>query len=416
MAPKRQLGIGKAQAAKKQRAGTSESAKDEAPIVDTTTIELCEEADADDEQGQLLALWHTYTKLNRDSELLVNGVVHECDRLLRASKGVAPGSDGTQPEKPLPASFYAVYALALAELAKYHLQDVGQVAQYYEMALEFCDAEEHSEDARILFARSQILLNQIALQYVAHLDVSSVVGKDCPELSQRFDECLRLYDIGEKIAMDDNRLFNSETHEILCTVNDLLEIVDRFGHDDLEEEDEDEDEDDGEEDEIVLEKNHPLQAMKSTDKYNKWWRKHTFNFYENMPKDSPDALVRKVAAQLGQANLQSAQPYVEAYNALEYDDDYADKQEFNGLSKEKALQKALEHVRQGLDLLETAQDADDVELWVVVAEAHIALGNLYPVDSFEQESEYAKAQGLLIKANNVTNGKYQEVLDNLLDE
>lgn len=415
MAPKRQLGIGKAQAAKKQHTDKADAVKEEAPIVDTTTIELCEEADADDEQGQLLALWHTYTKLNRDSELLVNGVVHECDRLLRASKGVAPGSDSTQPETPLPAKFYAVYALALAELAKYHLQDVDQVGQYFEMALEMCDAEKYPEDADILFARCQILLNQITLQYIAHLDVSSVVGKDCPELSQQLEECLRLYSAGEKIALEDKRMFNSETHEILCIMYDLLEIVDRFGHDDLEEEDEDDEAEEDEEDEIVLEKEHPLHAVKSSDKYHELWRKHTQTFSENMPKDSPKALVRKVSAQLGQASLQFAQPYVDAYNALEYDDDYADKQEYNGLNREEALKEALTHVRHGLEYSQAAQDADDVELWVAVAEAHVALGNLYPVDSFEQESEYAKAQELLVKANNVTNGKYQEVLDNLID-
>lgn len=77
----------------------------------------------------------------------------------------------------------------------------------------------------------------------------------------------------------------------------------------------------------------------------------------------------------------------------------------------------------GIKLLETAinylrdsWDDDNVESWVNLSESLISLGNLYDLDSKQQLNCYKEAEDILIKANNVTNGKYKDILENLLDE
>ena len=64
--------------------------------------------------------------------------------------------------------------------------------------------------------------------------------------------------------------------------------------------------------------------------------------------------------------------------------------------------------------MKRAKDEEDPETWVGIAEAMISLGNLYEVDSKQQDDLYVEAEKILKKANNVTNGKFKEELDNLL--
>ena len=64
--------------------------------------------------------------------------------------------------------------------------------------------------------------------------------------------------------------------------------------------------------------------------------------------------------------------------------------------------------------MKQAQDEQEPETWVNVAEAMISLGNTYEIDSKEQEETYKEAEAILVKANNATNGKYEDILENLM--
>ena len=66
--------------------------------------------------------------------------------------------------------------------------------------------------------------------------------------------------------------------------------------------------------------------------------------------------------------------------------------------------------------LKKAQDDDDPDTWVNVAEAMISLGNMYEMDSPDQEKWYDEAEKILVRANKATQGKYREILENLRGE
>ena len=413
---KRPLGIGKAAKSKKQK-------KVEEPAqLNELTVELAEEIDANDELGQLKGLWHTYIKSDKDNELVVNGVIHECDRLLRNNEG----------KDDLPDFFYSIYGMGLYELAHFHTDDNKKVKEYFEASLERIESglEKYPESIDILFAKSKILVNQIPLQHISQLDVESDIKDHC-DLAELLDNALAPYELAEKTAESSKQyeLFNTENLEILQALDDLLEIVDNFGKDTLEGED---DEDDDSEP-IELHKNHPLHGISQSDKYNQWWRDHTIKFlefvdlegkklkidFEAKTKEEDEVhdlipLRRELCYRLGQSYLQESEVPTSVFTSLKYDEDFKDETELHGLTCEQAQNIGQELITTALKYLKGAKNENDPETWVNEAEAMISLGNLYEVDSAEQEKCYKDAEKILNKANNVTNGKYEDVLENLL--
>lgn len=135
------------------------------------------------------------------------------------------------------------------------------------------------------------------------------------------DTALEIYELAEVKANESKNyeVFNDlETLDILQALDDLLDIVDNFGKNNLEEEEEDEDEetekdngDDEDEVEIELTEDHPLYVIKTSDKYNQWWRDHTHTYLDNLKEiDSKDVLpevLREVNHRLGQSYLQESE-------------------------------------------------------------------------------------------------------------
>ncbi|GMG38807.1 unnamed protein product [[Candida] boidinii] len=141
---KRPVGIGKLNKQKKRKLEDSRSespekkiaGKEDTPEVATTefstesnelTVKLNEEVDPNDPISQLRGLWHTWLKSEKDNEMILNGVIHECDRMLRKvhnlssdTKDKISKSEDNENEIKLNGEFYSIYALALAELASFH--------------------------------------------------------------------------------------------------------------------------------------------------------------------------------------------------------------------------------------------------------------------------------------------------------
>ncbi|MCH0628409.1 hypothetical protein JNB11_00230 [Kocuria palustris] len=433
---KRHLGLGKALKNNKKAKTVEDAVKDEEKHDQgQLTVELAEEADADDDLGQLKALWNTYADGDRDNELMVNGVIHECDRILRAHDN-AENTDRIE----LPDYFHAIYGQALAELAKFHSDDNDKVDEYFKASIERLDLglQAHPRLIAIQFAKARVLCEQLPLQYISRLTMDSE-GDLLPTL----DTALEWYEKAESQATIEANyaVFDDHTLEILQIVDDTLEIVDNFGKAQHDEEDGDaHDDEEEDEDEIPeLPMTHPLYNIRAMDKYNNWWREHTVKFMlmvehqlhgdgikidENeVPK--PEllkkhakrvALRRKLCGLLGQLYLQEAEFPLLVYTLLKYDDDHKDDKELDGLSLEKAQALAQELLKTAIKYLDWAVDDDDPETWVAVAEAKISLGNMYELDSPEQEQYYKEAETTLKRANNASNGKYQEILEGLLSK
>ncbi|KAI5951293.1 ETT1 [Candida jiufengensis] len=413
---KRTLGLRKAAKAKKQKVESTTTEETSSQPVESSksnelTIELPEGTDSNDEISELKGLYKTYIDSERDNELIVNGIIHECDRILRNHKD----------DQTLPPIFYKIYSIALSELTNFHTDDLKQIKEFFEASLERIDdgLEKYPKDIELLFTKSKILLNQIILQYVSQLDLESKLKED-NNIAELLDNALEIYQQAEDKAdeLENYEAFNNEEYlDILESVDDILEIIDDFGKEEKEEEEKEEEEEEEEEQEVLeLPETHPLYPIQNTDEYNEWWRDHTITYLNNLKKLSTPQpkLLKTINQRLGQSFLQESEGPTNIYITLKFDDDYEGIEELEGLSAKEALSLSQNLIEKALEHLKEAKDEDEPESWVTIAEAMITLGNLYDVESKEQDNLYEEAEELLRKANNVTNGKYQEALDNLL--
>lgn len=427
---KRTLGLGKAAKQKKQKISSETPEKSASPDIQSKGneihVELDEEVDPDDELNQLKGLWLTYVKGGRDNEMVLNGIIHECDRLLR----------NQSEETKLPAEFHSTYALALSDLANFHTEDSADsnIKQYFDAALERISLGQdvYPDSIELGFALANVIFARIPMEFISKWNVDSKKSSDSVDLKALITEALESYEKSEESVklLKNYSLLDNNVFETLKAFDDLLEIVNNFGQEDsLAEGLDSDDEEEQEVKEIKLSKKHPLYEVyhRSSDKYFQWLVKHGSEFGTLVNDDLKHLLkktdelstketrqlefLKQVSAWCGQLLLQAAEKPSQIFTAITYDDG---EPEIEGYTAAKAQEEAQSYIKQAVKFFENAEEEEDPKTWVDVAEALIDLGNVYDYESKDQIATYALAEKRLRRANNATNGKYQEILDNLL--
>ncbi|GEQ66939.1 hypothetical protein JCM33374_g602 [Metschnikowia sp. JCM 33374] len=455
MAAKRHLGLGKAAASKKQKSSEAEtiptSSTPNSAQANELTVELEEEVSANDAMGQLRALWRDFIKAQDRSELKVNGIIHECDRILRKTHvrdvkahgkiehASANGQqeNGTAMDKvdeisdeeeiELTGEFYGIYGLALSSLAFFYTEEPTKVEEFFSEAKDriYVGKSKFPDSISLLFAEARVLINEIPLTSISPLTVDSKVSMEHREVASLLDECLSVWERAEKLSEErkDYKYYNLENSDFLQALDDLLDMVDNFGRESLEGKDSDAEEEE-DDDELILSPKHPLFVIAETDKYNLWWREHTQRFLNNLNEkirsesisesnnhDTNLILRRELSKRLGQSLLLEAEEPSNVFTTLTY---YSkDQTSLSGLTREEARKIGQDLLTKAIQFLKDAQDEEEPDSWAALAEAMISLGNMYDLDSSEQESIYKEAEEILVRANNATNGRYEKILENL---
>lgn len=421
---KRHLGLAKAAKAKKHKQNPEQDAEQPLDLAENQlTVELDEEIDPNDAVGQVSALWRTFSQSDDKNELMVNGIIHECDRILRKAHNEQKLDDNEVIE--LSGRFYAIYAQALAALAFFHTEEAKKVAEFFKEASDRIELGKKAfpELVELLFAEARILMNKIPLTEVARMEADSRIGADFEDVSALLDKSLGVWEQAEEQAAkaSDFQHFNSENLDFLQALDDFLDMVDNFGAENME--GEDSDSEDEESALVELKEDHPLYATKKLDKYNKWWRDHSVVFLKHLDSqitaqnatDSKHPLLelkRELCKRIGQSYLMEAEEPSSIFTTLTY---YSkDAKEMNGLTREDAQRISQELFTEALKYLKQAQDEEDPDTWANVAEAMISLANTHDLESAEQEKIYHEAEKLLDRANIATNGLYEDILENLL--
>ncbi|EDO15652.1 hypothetical protein Kpol_473p11 [Vanderwaltozyma polyspora DSM 70294] len=405
---KRALGLGQKNREKKRKveSGSEGGSRNATPTVtNQIQIELGEGVDPDNELAQLHGLWLNYFKSERDDEYMLNGIVHECDRLIRQAQ------EDEEMAKQLNDRFHAIYALALSELTIFKAaEEEGKerklVSEFFGNALDRLSygqaAHPDSNLLKLVFAK--ILLQRIPLEYIFKLEVDS---------EEKLDLHQKLEDAKKNFVIVDSDLELS--YEVLNMLNDLLDIVENFGHEDDIEEGLDSDDEDGI-DLVELKTTHPLYQIQQQVPENYQWLRSSFDNLLESIKEKDSELFRSVARSIGELLLKEAEEPASTYLSIIYGNEDDDEDVEPTDESKEAQKKAQELTKKALEYLEKAQNEEDPKTWVQVAEAQIDLGNLLDYQSSEQESAYKKAEDILRKANKATKGKFQFILDNLLEK
>ncbi|SCU85442.1 LAFA_0D15676g1_1 [Lachancea sp. 'fantastica'] len=426
---KRTLGVGKQNKGlkkqKKSEAGTGAAASptpETTPAANQITVEVEENVDPENELVQLRGLWDTYFNSDRSDELVLNGIVHECDRILREANK-SDKNDENAASSTLTDEFYAIFALALSELTIFKAGEEEEeeddddkddakakktekaVSDFFDAALERCVSrlEKVPESPLLLLVKAKIALQRIPLQYISKL---TVTDKNASKL--------KLHEMLEQAKQD----FKADVNypelvlEVLQQFDDLLDIVENFGHEDDIDEGLDSDAED-ELEEVKLSSKHPLYQIREELPENYAFLREQLKSLLKLVPQSKGKLYRSISRKLGQLHLTAAEKPSQVFLHLTYEND-EDEKDIDGLTAPVAQTEALGFVTDAVKYLEQASEDDEPQTWVDVAEALTDAGNLHDAESKEQEECYAKAEKLLRKANTATHGKYQDILENLL--
>ncbi|KAL3233571.1 Enhancer of translation termination 1 [Nakaseomyces bracarensis] len=398
---KRPLGLGKQKKDKRVKTESPESSKENTPVASQIEVELDEGVDADNEIVQLKGLWETYFNSDRDGEYVLNGVVHECDRMLR-------DADKTGKIKELGDVFHAVYALALSELTIFKAGEEAdekkrkaEISEFFNNALERCQlGEAESGKSPLLdLVKAKIVIQRIPLEYLSNLKVDS---KSDLKLNALVESAKKDFNVC-------NKDFNL-SYEVLEMFDDLLDIIENFGHEEEIAEGLDSDDEDDLEP-VTLDKKHPVYELQQHLATNyQWLKDQLINLLQALSKDDNSKLYHLTAKKIGELCLKDSEEPTRTYLELQYGDD---EKTADSKDSKAAQESALKYTKQAIEYLEKAKLKDEPDTWAQLAEAYIDLGNLYDNESKDQESAYTTAEDLLSKANTAAHGKYQDILDNL---
>lgn len=433
---KRQLGLGKKNKTKKQKVDSDapkDAVKGEKDSDDQLlTVELTNEVNPDDPMSQLLGLWQTWKESERSNELILNGIINECDRILRNCK-----ENGGDEDVEIDNKFYSTYSQALSEAAKFKSEE--ESGEWIANALERIAAGHDKfgkHDVRLLFAKCDILLNKIAVEYIGKMNVDSK-KEEFSDLTQLFEDFIHTWNkaIKESEKSESLAIFEEDfVFEILNTFDDLLDIIDKFGTQMNEVVDSDDDDDDEEDADVSagdknpqdaleasdfqISEDHPLYEIQQEDKYNAFWRDNMLKYKELLGDNVDKKLIKSVNEKLGQSFLMEAEEPIAFFSSYQYDTEEEDDEEEDNADIKEAVEAArqdgLKLVDLALQHLRQTHDEEDPKSWVNIAEALITYGNLLELESEEQEAAYKEAEKLLRRANNATHGHYEDILHSLV--
>ncbi|QLQ82019.1 hypothetical protein HG537_0G02730 [Torulaspora globosa] len=399
---KRALGLGQKNKEKKRKL-ESGNGKDVTPGADQISVELDDNEDLDNEFSQLKGLWQSYFNSDRENDYVLNGVVHECDRLLRQSQ------EDEEIKKNINDEFHGIYALALSELSIFKAgEDKKLVSEFFENALERCElgltAFGDSQLLKLVWAK--IVIQRIPLEYISQLKVNSKPGTLDVDINEQLEKAKEKFSV--------NKDYLELCFEVLQMFDDLLDIVENFGHENDIDEGLDSDQDE-ELDQVELSPKHPLYKLQQNLSVNyQWLRDEMVKLLDATDDKKFNKLYRNIARSAGHLFLKAAEEPTSVFMHLQYEED--DQESKDDEKCKEAQQEALKYTKQALKYLEKGQVEDEPETWVEVAEAYIDLGNLYDYQSKDQENAYHIAEDILKKANKASHGKFQDILDNLLDK
>lgn len=409
---KRALGLGQKNKEKKRKleTETAPDSKDSTPGADQISVELDDNEDLDNEFSQLKGLWLTYFNSDRENDYVLNGIVHECDRLLRQSQ------EDAEIKKNLNDEFHAIYALALSELTIFKAGEEEEdesknkklVSEFFENALERCELGLSSfKDSKVLkLVVAKIIIQRIPLEFISQLKVNSKSNALKVDLNEQLERAKKSFNV-DKDHLD-------LSFEVLQMFDDLLDIVENFGHENDIEEGLDSDEDE-ELAQVELSAKHPLYKLQQNLPTNyQWLRGEMVNLFNATDSEKTQKMYHNIARSVGHLYLKAAEEPTSVFMHLQYGDD--EQASRDDKKCKTAQQDALKNTKSALEYLEKGQVEDEPETWVEVAEAYIDLGNLYDYQSKDQENAYHVAEDILKKANKASHGKFQDILDNLLDK
>lgn len=391
------------------------------------TVELANEVNPEDPLSQLNGLWKTWKDGERNSELILNGIINECDRILRNHV-----DNGGTEEVELTDIFYSIYGQALSDIAKFKSDE--ETTAWLENSLDRIDEGFNKfgdDNIRLKFAKCNILLNKIAIEFIGKMTIDSKKN-EFKDLKKHFKQFIDTWNeaIKECENKKDFSILNEEwILDILNIFDDLLDIIDKFGTqmtEVVDSDDEGEDEINGEknadndvlqESDFQIAEDHPLYAIQNDDVYNLFWRENMLKYRELMGVNVDKQIKKSINEKLGQSYLMEAEEPIAFFSSYQYDNEEDDEDENEEMKTavEKSRNAGKELVSKAIEHLREAHDEEDPKTWVNVAEALITYGNLLELESEDQENTYKEAEKLLRRANNACHGYYQDILDSLVN-